>query len=142
VSGNEGADGAVPEQVRRVGRRYVRASLFYLSLGALTGVALMAWGNDNFKFVHAHLVTAGGGLFMLFALGLLVLPERFGRPDAIHAGWAHAQFILANIGLAGMIAGSMLPVGLGLDRIGTAFGLLLALSVVLYAWVIGAAFRD
>lgn len=135
-------DGGVPEPIRRIGRRHLRVSLFYLSLGSLLGVAMMAWGNDNFQFVHAHMVMFGGVLFSIFGIGLLLVPARFGRPDAIHAGWAHAQFFMANLGLAGMLAGALMPVGYGLDRIAVGFGALLSLSVVLYAWVIGACFRD
>jgi hypothetical protein len=135
-------DGGVPEPVRRVGRRHLRASLFYLSLGSLLGLAMLAWGNDNFQFVHAHMMMSGGVLSSIFGIGLLLVPARFGRPGAIHAGWAHAQFFMANIGLAGMLAGALMPVGYGLDRIAVGFGALFAASVVLYAWVIGAAFRD
>jgi hypothetical protein len=134
--------GGEPVQLLRIGRRYLRMSLFYLSLGSLLGLAMLAWGNDNFQFVHAHLVMSGGLLFAVYGFGLLLLPGRFGRPGAVHAGWAQAQFVIANLGLVGMLAGSLMPVGYGLDRIALLFGALLALSVVLYAWVIGAAFGD
>ena len=135
-------DSGVPDAILRIGRRYLRASLFYLSLGALVGLAMLAWGNDNFQFVHTHLMLGGGVLFSLFAFGLLLLPERFGRPGAVHVGWAQAQFFMANVGLAGMVAGSLMPVGYGLDRVAGLFGAILVFSVVLYAWVIGAVFRD
>jgi hypothetical protein len=134
--------GAASDPVLRVARRYLRVSLFYLSLGSLLGLGMLAWGNDNFQFVHTHMLLVGGALFAFYAFGLMLIPGRFGRPGAIHAGWAQGQFVLANVGLAGMIAGALMPVGYGLDRIAVLFGAVEALSVVLYAWVIGAAFRD
>ncbi len=135
-------DDGEPVQLTRIGRRYLRIALFYLSSGSLLGLGMLAWGNDNFQFVHTHMVVVGGLLFAVYGVGLLLLPGRFGRPGAVHAGWAQGQFVLANLGLAGMLAGALMPVGYGLDRIALLFGALLAISVVLYAWVIGAAFRD
>ncbi len=135
-------EGGGPVQLQRIGRRYLRVSLFYLSAGSLLGLGMLAWGNDNFQFVHTHMVIVGGLLFAVYGFGLLVVPCRFGQPGAIHAGWAQGQFFLANLGLAGMLAGSLMPVGYGLDRIALLFAAVLSLSVVLYAWVIGAAFRD
>lgn len=142
MSGNLGTEAGVPMQILRIGRRFLRASLFYLSTGTLLGLVMLAWGNDNFQFVHAHMLMVGGVLFAVYAFGLLLLPGRFGRSDAVHPGWAQAQFVLANLGLAGMLVGSLLPVGYGLDRIALAFGAVEALSVVMYAFVIGAALRD
>jgi hypothetical protein len=46
---------------------------------------------------------------------------------------ASAQFFLANLGLPGMLLGSVLPVGLGLDRIGVLFGLMEAVAGLLFA---------
>jgi hypothetical protein len=54
---------------------------------------------------------------------------------------ATAQFWLANVGLPGMLAGSVLPVGLGLDRVGVLFGLLEAAAGVLFSLLLYRTLR-
>ena len=54
---------------------------------------------------------------------------------------AGAQFWLANVGLPGMLAGSVLPVGLGLDRIGILFGFIEAAAGVLFAVLLSRALK-
>jgi hypothetical protein len=51
------------------------------------------------------------------------------------------QFWLANVGLPGMLAGSVLPVGLGLDRIGVLFGFMEAAAGILFAVLLSRALR-
>jgi hypothetical protein len=135
-------ESGVPVQILRIGRRFLRVSLFYLCLGMLLGATMLAFGNDNFQFVHAHMLLVGGALFAIYGLGLLVVPACFGNPGAIHAGWAQAQFLLANVGLVGMLLGGVMPVGYGLDRVAVPFAVLEALAGVLYAYLIGAALRE
>ncbi len=64
---------------------------------------------------------------------------RFAAPGASAAAapssLAAKQFWLANIGLPGMLLGSVLPVGYGLDRIGVLFGLMEAAAAVMFAVV-------
>jgi hypothetical protein len=52
---------------------------------------------------------------------------------------ASVQFWLANVGLPGMLAGSVLPVGLGLDRIGILFGFTSAAAGILFAVLLSRA---
>lgn len=130
------------DRLARFCRMYVRAALVYLASGMLLGAAMLAFGNDNLQFVHGHVVLVGFVLFMLYALAYSLLPPAFGAPaSAVHIGLATAQFWLANIGLLGMVAGAVMPVGLGLDRIAVLFGLVEALSGVLFAVVLGRALR-
>ena len=62
-------------------------------------------------------------------------------PAAVDIGLATAQFYLANLGLLGMIAGAVMPVGLGLDRVAGLFGFLEAAAGILFAVILGKAFR-
>jgi hypothetical protein len=131
------------DALRRIARRYFRASLVYLSLGAILG-ALMLWaGNDNLLFLHTHMLLVGGGLFAAYGAGYLWIagradasPPSPALPDPATEKMAAAQFWLANVGLPGMLLGSVLPVGYGLDRIGLPFGFMEAAAAVLFALVV------
>ena len=127
------------EAVLRVARRHVKAALLHLVLGTFVGAAMILFGNDNFQFFHAHLLLAGGVLFLAWGAGLALLPARLGDPGKVHAGAANVQFYLALVGLWGMLAGSFLPVGFGLDGLAVPFGFLLAASAALYASVLWKA---
>lgn len=130
------------DRLDRFCRRYVRASFLYLALGLVLGALMLAFGNDNFQFVHGHVLLVGFVLFFLYALGYRLLPQAFGAPpQAVHIGWASAQFYLANLGLLGMIVGGMMPVGFGLDRVAVLFGFIEAAAGILFAVVLGNAVR-
>jgi hypothetical protein len=55
--------------------------------------------------------------------------------EASASSLAVKQFWFANIGLPGMLLGSVLPVGYGLDRIGVLFGFMEAAAAVMF-WVV------
>lgn len=130
------------DRLDRLCRLYLRVSFFYLAVGLLVGAAMLVFGNDNFRFVHAHALLVGFVLFFAYALGYRLLPAAFGAPaSAVHIGLATAQFYLANVGLLGMIAGAVMPIGLGLDRIAVLFGLVEAASGILFAVALGKALR-
>ena len=120
---------------RRLSRRYVRAALFYLCLGLLLGAGMMYFGNDNFQFLHSHMLLVGTGLFAAYGAGFSWIASKAGRGplEGVSTAAARAQFYLANLGLPGMLLGSVLPVGLGLDRIGVLFGLMEAVAGLLFA---------
>jgi hypothetical protein len=129
---------------RRIARRYFRAALVYLALGMLLGAGMMWLGNDNFQFFHGHTLLVGTGLFAAYGAGLRWIA---GRSDAeplpgVTPALANAQFWLANVGLPGMLAGSVLPVGLGLDRIGVLFGFMEAAAGVLFAVLLSRALKS
>jgi hypothetical protein len=100
---------------------------------------MLLFGNDNLQFFHSHLLLGGGLLFLAYGAGLALLPERLGDPGRLSGGAAHLQFWAALVGLWGMLAGSLLPVGLGLDRLAVPFGFLFAAAGVLYAFVLWRA---
>ena len=131
------------EAFRGIARRYFRVALFYLSLGLLLGAGMLWFGNDNFQFLHSHMLLVGVGLFTGYGAGLRWIG---GRSDAsllpgVTPALANAQFWLANVGLPGMLAGSVLPVGLGLDRIGVLFGFTEAAAGILFAVLLSRALR-
>ena len=130
------------ERLNRLCRRYIRVAFFYLVLGLLLGVGMLAFGNDNFQFVHVHMLLVGFVLFLIYGIGYKLIPTMFfGLPKVGNIGWAEAQFWLANIGLAGLLAGAMMPVGFGLDRIALLFGTVEAIAGVLFVVLMGKTIR-
>jgi len=134
---------AAGEPFRRIARRYFRVALFYLALGLLLGAGMLWFGNDNFQFLHGHMLLVGTGLFAAYGAGLWWIA---GRSDAhplpgVTPVLANAQFWLANVGLPGMLTGSVLPVGLGIDRVGVIFGFLEAAAGVLFALLLSRALK-
>lgn len=129
---------ATQDRLSRLCRRYIRVAFFYLALGLLLGTAMLLFGNDNFLFVHAHMLLVGFVLFLIYGIGYKLIPTMFfGLPRVVHIGWAEAQFWMANVGLAGMLVGAVMPVGLGLDRISVLFGLVEAAAGILFAVLMG-----
>ena len=131
------------EPFRRIARRFFRVALFYLALGLLLGAGMLWFGNDNFQFLHSHILLLGVGLFAGYGAGFWYIA---GRSDAgpipgVPPALATAQFWLANVGLPGTLACSVLPIGLGLDRIGILFGFVEAAAGVLFTILVGRALK-
>ena len=131
------------DEFRRLSRRYVRVSLFYLVLGLLLGAGMLWFGNDNFQFLHSHMLLVGVVLFASFGAGYHWIAGRAeaGPLPGVTPAMARLQFWLANVGLPGMLLGSVLPVGLGLDRIGVLFGFLETAAGVIFALLLHRALR-
>jgi hypothetical protein len=131
------------EVFRRVARRYFRVALFYLALGLLLGAVMLWFGNDNFQFLHGHMLLVGTGLFAAYGAGFWWIAglSDAGPLPGVTPALANLQFWFANVGLPGILAGSVLPVGLGLDRIGVPFGFLEAAAGVLFALLLYRALR-
>lgn len=131
------------DRLNRLCRRYIRVAFFYLVTGLLLGAGMLAYGNDNFQFVHVHMLLVGFVLFLIYGIGYKLIPTMFfGIPKVSNIGWAEAQFWMANIGLAGMLVGAVLPVGLGLDRISVLFGVAEAASGVLFVVLMGKTMKE
>jgi hypothetical protein len=125
-------DRATQDRLHRLCRWYIRVAFFYLALGLLLGAGMLAFGNDNFQFVHTHMLL----------IGFVLIPTMFfGLPRVASIGWAEVQFWLANVGLAGMLVGAVMPVGLGLDRISVLFGLVETAAGILFAALIGKTIK-
>ena len=128
---------------RRIARRYLCGAVVYLSLGAILGALMMWFGNDNFRFLHSHMLLVGALLFAAYGAGnLWIADQADDRPlPGSLLSLASSQFWLANIGLPGMLLSSVLPVGLGLDRIGVLFGFVEAAAAVIYGMVLRRALK-
>jgi len=130
------------ERLNRLCRWYIRVAFLYLVLGMVLGVGMLAFGNDNFQFVHVHMLLVGFVLFLIYGIGYKLIPTMFfGLPKVENIGWAEAQFWLANIGLVGMLAGAVLPVGLGLDGIALSSGVIEAAAGILFVRLMGKTIR-
>ncbi|MGZ8429488.1 MAG: hypothetical protein ACXWWV_04100 [Candidatus Deferrimicrobiaceae bacterium] len=130
------------DRLNRLCRRYIRVAFFYLVLGLLLGVGMLAFGNDNFQFVHVHMLLVGFVLFLIYGIGYKLIPTMFfGLPKVGDIGWAEAQFWLANIGLAGLLVGALMPVGFGLDRIALLFGTIETAAGILFVVLMGKTIR-
>lgn len=135
-------DRTTQDRLGRLCRRFIRVAFACLVLGLLLGAAMLAFGNDNLQFVHVHLLLVGFVLFLIYGIGYKLIPTMFfGLPRISGIGWAEFQFWLAVLGLAGMIAGALLPVGLGLDRVAVLFGLVEAAAGILFVAVIGRTMK-
>jgi hypothetical protein len=128
---------------RRLSRRYVRMALFYLAFGLLIGAVMLWFGNDNFQFLHGHMLLVGTGLFAAYGAGFRWIARRSdtGPLPGVTPSLANLQFWIANVGLPGMLAGSVLPVGLELDRIGVLFGFMEAAAGFLFALLLSRALK-
>ena len=131
-------DRATQDRLARLCRRYIRVSFFCLALGLVMGTAMLLFGNDNFQFVHTHVLLVGFVLFLIYGIGYKLIPTMFfGLPRVVHIGWAEAQFWMAVVGLAGMLIGAVMPVGLGLDRISVLFGFVETAAGILFVVLMG-----
>lgn len=127
---------------RVIARRYLRSALVYGAVGMPLGALMLWFGNDNFQFLHGHMLLVGSLAFAAYGAGFRWIAARAAaRPPAVSEGLASAQFWLANVGLPGMLAGSVFPVGLGLDRVGVLFGFVEASAAVLFALLMGRALK-
>src|SRR5512139_2646877 len=131
-------DRSTQDRLHRLCRRYIRAAFVYRVLGLLLGEGMLLFGNDNFRFLHVHMLLVGFVLFLIYGIGYKLIPTMFfGLPKVADIGWAEVQFILANVGLVGLLVGAVMPVGLGLDRVAVLFGLVEAAAGILFVVLMG-----
>jgi len=94
-------------------KAFIRASLAWFTLGIALGLAMAihpAW--VIYRPAHAHMNVVGFITMMIFGVGYQMLPRFFGHP--IHnRKLAVAHIWLANLGLAGMVAGFFLAPSMG-----------------------------
>jgi cbb3-type cytochrome oxidase subunit 1 len=89
-------------------KAFIRASLLWLSLGLLVGLAIAVrpeWA--MYRPVHAHLNAAGFLAMLIFGVGYQLLPRLFGHP-LLSDRLPVAHFVLANAGLAILVLGFLL----------------------------------
>jgi hypothetical protein len=61
---------------RRMAYWYLRMAAVYLSLGTLLGALMFWYGNDNFQFLHGHMLLVGTLLFSAYGAGFLWIASR------------------------------------------------------------------
>lgn len=94
-------------------KAFVRSSLVWFMLGISLGIAMAvhpAWA--VYRPAHAHMNLAGFVVMMIFGVGYQMLPRMFGHP-VYSRSLATAHFWLANLGLAGLVAGFLLAPSFG-----------------------------
>lgn len=86
-------------------KAFIRASLLWFAGGILLGLAIAihpAW--TVYRPAHAHMNVVGFLTMLVFGVGYQLLPRLFGHP--LHSNrLAVAHLYLANVGLAGLVAG-------------------------------------
>lgn len=117
-------------------KAFIRASVLWFSAGIVLGVGMAVdpqW--LIFRPAHAHMNVAGFLTMMVFGVGYQLLPRVFGAP-LYSRRMAVVHLYLANIGLAGMVAGFLAqPYRPAAGRWTlSSGGVLFAIGVVLWAW--------
>lgn len=94
-------------------KAFIRAALLWFIAGITLGLAMAIhppW--TIYRPAHAHMNLVGFVVMMIFGVGYQILPRFFGHP--IHSrGFAAAHIWLANLGLAGLVAGFFLAPSIG-----------------------------
>lgn len=86
-------------------KAFIRSSLLWFGLGILLGLGMVIrpeW--IVFRPAHAHMNVAGFITMLVFGVGYQLLPRLFGH-GLLNVRLAVAHLYLANIGLAGLVAG-------------------------------------
>jgi cytochrome c oxidase cbb3-type subunit 1 len=95
-------------------RRFIRASLIWLGVGVLIGIAMAVapMRAHVFRPAHAHANLLGFVSMMIFGVAYHVLPRFSGHP--LHSGrLAGLHLIVANAGLAMLVTGWLARGALG-----------------------------
>lgn len=84
-------------------KAFVKASMIYLGIGALTGLSMVLWPDIRFTVtrVHTHINLLGFMAMMIYGVGYHILPRFMGRPVYSHR-LGNIQVWLANITLVGL----------------------------------------
>jgi len=95
-------------------KAFVKASLIYLGIGAITGISMILWPDIRFTLtrVHTHINLLGFVAMMIYGVGYHILPRFMGRP-VYSARLGNAQVWIANIALIGLSISWILEVSQG-----------------------------
>jgi cbb3-type cytochrome oxidase subunit 1 len=116
-------------------KAFVKASLIYLGLGAITGIGMVLWPGIRFTIarVHTHINLLGFMAMMIYGVGYHILPRFMGRPVySAHLG--NAQAWLANMTLVGLSISWILETSQGgiWHDLAILFGIGQAVSIFLF----------
>jgi len=117
-------------------KAFIRSSLLWFAAGIVLGVCIAIepqW--IIYRPAHAHMIVVGWLTMLVFGVGYQLLPRLFGHPLQSRK-LAIAHLYLANIGLAGMVAGFMAQphVGSGARWITASGGTAYALGALFWVW--------
>ena len=84
-------------------KAFVKASMIYLGIGAITGIGMVLWPDIRFAVtrVHTHINLLGFMAMMIYGVGYHILPRFMGRPVYSHR-LGNLQAWLSNITLTGL----------------------------------------
>jgi cbb3-type cytochrome oxidase subunit 1 len=119
---------------------FIRASLLWLGVGVAIGVAMAFWPGQAIVYrpAHLHANLLGFVSMMIFGVAYHVIPRFSGAP--LHdrrIAWAH--FVVANVGLAALVAGwlgrATWPAGAAIPlRLGAALSAVGAIFFIYNLW--------
>jgi len=116
-------------------KAFIRASLLWFAGGIVLGIAMAlhpAW--VIYRPAHAHMNVAGFLTMLVFGVGYQLLPRLFGHP-LYYPRLAVMHLYLANLGLAGLVTGFMLPRAQSVARWSSMVGgLLYTVGAALWVW--------
>ncbi len=116
-------------------KAFVKASLIYLGIGAITGLIMVAHPDVRFMLtrVHTHINLLGFMAMMVYGVGYHILPRFMGRPVHSHR-LGNVQVWLANITLIGLSIAWILEASLGgiWHTLAILFGLGQGVSIFLF----------
>lgn len=88
----------------RFAKGFIIMSIVYLGIASILGIAMLgSQGLSQLRFVHSHLNLLGWVSMMIYGVGYHILPRFMGRP-LYSARIGDVQFVLANVGLVGMLS--------------------------------------
>lgn len=95
-------------------RGFIRASLIYLAIGAVTGLMMVFYPDGRFILtrVHTHINLLGFMAMMVYGVGYHILPRFMGRP-LYSSRLAYIHVWLANVTLIGLSISWILESSLG-----------------------------
>ena len=98
----------------RYAKAFVKASMIYLGIGAITGLFMVLWPDIRFTVtrIHTHINLLGFMAMMIYGVGYHILPRFMGKPVYSHR-LGNIQVWLANITLMGLSVSWVLEVSQG-----------------------------
>jgi cbb3-type cytochrome oxidase subunit 1 len=116
-------------------KAFVKASMIYLGIGAITGLCMVLWPDIRFAVtrVHTHINLLGFMAMMIYGVGYHILPRFMGRPVYSHR-LGNIQVWLANIALIGLSTSWILEASQGgiWHSLAILFGMGQVISVFLF----------
>ncbi|MGQ9777750.1 MAG: cbb3-type cytochrome c oxidase subunit I [Thermodesulfobacteriota bacterium] len=102
------------EPMDKFAKSFVKASLIYLAIGAITGFLLIALPDTRFILtrVHTHINLLGFMAMMIYGVGYHILPRFMGRP-LYSPRMANIHVWLANMTLIGLSISWILESSIG-----------------------------